>query len=281
MRKVAILAGGVAVNLLLNVTAGLMGRENAYRFTRWGWLLVLLYATYLALTEKHIKRFAKKLRLKFGNSVMLSYVVVALLGASLSIAYWAAINGVYANLFRPPSKSEPDATPPQNTPPAIKTPDSIPPPGMRLRRLEFTIPKAGEQMWAVAMWENTSDGNIVAHGGATVYTIGLSEKETAPITRATEDAFEAYGWSEYQKLNSNDKATELEPHAQVITRHQSDPKNPMTQFEIDEMQKGRARTYVVGGQRWTVNGKAHGCDFCAWTSGNGIAVIGYQHNRCF
>lgn len=279
MRKVQAFILGAALNLLFNITAGLINRDVAIRVTRWGWLYFLLHATYLLISTCPIKSAANNLRHKFGDSVMLSYVVVALVGAALSVAYWGAINDVYSTLFPPKDEQPSQST--SKAPPPPSTHDAIPPPGMRLRRLEFTVPKAGEQIWAVAVWENTSDQNIIAHGGATVYTLGLAENETPPIKRETEGAFEAYGWSEFQKLDSSYKATELEPHAQVITRHQSDPNKPLTQFEIDEMKKGRARTYVVGGQRWTINGEAHGCDFCAWTSGDGIAVIGYQHNRCF
>jgi outer membrane biosynthesis protein TonB len=90
----------VALNLLLNITAGLMGREDAIRLTRWGWLLLLLYATYLLLTEKSVKGAAVRLHTKRGGLGVLSYIVVALLGATLAVIYWAAINRVYARMFR-------------------------------------------------------------------------------------------------------------------------------------------------------------------------------------
>jgi hypothetical protein len=105
MRKVAFLIGGVALNLLLNITAGLMGRADAIRYSRWGWLILALYATYLLLTEKRIKKVVDSLRLKVGERRMLSYIVVGLLGASLAVLYWAVINGVYARMLGAQSRA--------------------------------------------------------------------------------------------------------------------------------------------------------------------------------
>lgn len=99
MRRVAVLLGGVALNLLLNATAGLLGRDDAIRLTRWGWLLLALYATYLLLTEKRISQAVDRVRLKFRKPNMLSYIVVACLGAARAVLYWAAINSVFARTF--------------------------------------------------------------------------------------------------------------------------------------------------------------------------------------
>jgi hypothetical protein len=153
--------------------------------------------------------------------------------------------------------------------------------GLRLLAVQFTIPKVRERVSTLATWENTSDDNIVIHGGAYVYLVILRENNTTPITRANEDEFEAFGWSEYLKADFSDTATELEPHGRIATRHHSPADKPITEFQIDEMHKGRARIYVIEGNRWTINGETHGCDYCAWTSGNGIAVMCHQHNRCF
>lgn len=124
MRKVAILLGGVALNLLLNITAGLLGHADAIRLTRWGWLFLALYATYLLLTERLIKQGVDRLRLKYGGRKMLSYVVVGLLGASLSMLYWATINGVYSKIFPTEGTVVPEKQPLTISPQAISLSES-------------------------------------------------------------------------------------------------------------------------------------------------------------
>jgi hypothetical protein len=110
--------------------------------------------------------------------------------------------------------------------------------------------------------------------------IGLGPGEVLPIRRATEDNFEAYGWNELQSFDAGDNTVEIEPHAQVMRSH-SDPTKPLSEDLINEMRTGGARAYVVGEQRWTVAGEMHGCEFCAWTSGDGRAILCRKHNRCF
>lgn len=133
MRKVKFLLGGVALNLLLNATAGLLGRDDAIRLTRWGWLFLLLYATYLLLTEEAVKQAALRLHKKRGGSGVFSYIVVAFLGATLAVIYWAAINGVYSRMFRaqllPTQPAQPEPTPESHsamTPTPTTTTQSMP-----------------------------------------------------------------------------------------------------------------------------------------------------------
>lgn len=154
-------------------------------------------------------------------------------------------------------------------------------PGLRLLAMEFSIPVVGAPVEAIVSWENTAHRNITAHGHATVYEIGLAENEQLPIRRDTEDAFEEFGWQQQQAGPPRDNATEMEPGSRVITRHTSDPANPLTQEEINEIQAGRARVYVVGEQHWNIDGVEHGCDYCAWTSGDGRANLCHQRNRCY
>jgi hypothetical protein len=99
MRKAGVLILEALLNILLNATANLIGRDVSIRITRWGWLIFLLHATYLFLSSRHVKKVAVKFRSGLEGKVMLSYSVVAVLGAAIAIFYWVTINRVYAKIF--------------------------------------------------------------------------------------------------------------------------------------------------------------------------------------
>jgi hypothetical protein len=100
MRKVLFLLGGVLVSILLNVTANLFDRNDALLYSKWGWFGVLLYGTYLLFTTDRVRGVAERLRPKSKGARVMSYIVAALLAATLGVAYWAGINGVYAKIFQ-------------------------------------------------------------------------------------------------------------------------------------------------------------------------------------
>lgn len=161
------------------------------------------------------------------------------------------------------------------------TTENAPPPGLRVRQIEFSVPRVNERMFAVVSWENTSDNNITTWGGTTVYTIGLDASESLPIRAATEAMFEEFGEREQATAVYDEVRAEHPPGDRFVSRHGSDPKTPLTQFEIDELAAGRARTYVTGVIRWTVDGAEHGCHFCAWTSTGGFGQLCRKGNRCY
>ena len=98
---------GAILNLLFNITAGLINRRVAIRITRWGWLYFLLHASYLLLSMDTVKRNALVLRSHFGDSKLFSYFIVAVIGASLAVLYWAAVNAVYSRIFHSEEQTQP------------------------------------------------------------------------------------------------------------------------------------------------------------------------------
>jgi hypothetical protein len=100
MSKVQAFILGAILNLLFNITAGLISRDLAIRITRWGWLYFLLHATVLLLLVQPVKLKARALTSKLsGGKLVLSYIIVGSVGAIVALAYWAAINEVYGKLF--------------------------------------------------------------------------------------------------------------------------------------------------------------------------------------
>jgi hypothetical protein len=91
---------GAILNILFNATTGLLNRRIAIKITRWGWLYFLLHATYLLLSMEWSKNVAVAFRGQFGSSTTLSYIVVALVGTLISVAYWKGINRIYTGLFK-------------------------------------------------------------------------------------------------------------------------------------------------------------------------------------
>jgi hypothetical protein len=96
MRRITIFIWAAVMNLLFNVTAGLVSREMAIQTSRWGWLLFLLHGTYIVVTSKSVRAFFLKVRAQIYSQSM-SYTIVALIGAMLGIAYWFGINRVICN----------------------------------------------------------------------------------------------------------------------------------------------------------------------------------------
>jgi hypothetical protein len=102
VRKALILVGEAFLALLLNITAGLLQRPQAIAIARWGWLLFLMHATYLLVSGENVTRAAATLRGRFGETKMVSYIVVGLAFAAVGIFYWYGINVAYAHLFSTP-----------------------------------------------------------------------------------------------------------------------------------------------------------------------------------
>lgn len=124
---------GAVLNLLFNVTAGLINRRVAIRITRWGWLYFFLHATYLLFSWGPIERMSINLRFQFGDSGLLSYIVVTFIGASIAVVYWVGINIAYSRMFHPeepivsgPATTHAPTTPPQTT--TTPTPQRTPQP---------------------------------------------------------------------------------------------------------------------------------------------------------
>jgi hypothetical protein len=100
MRKGHVFLLGASLNLLFNVTAGLIDRPLAIRITRWGWLYFLVHLSYLLLSGKQAKERAVRLRSVFGRFKVTSYVVVCAAAALLGLIYWLGINAAYSHLLR-------------------------------------------------------------------------------------------------------------------------------------------------------------------------------------
>lgn len=113
---------GAVLNLLFNATAALISRRVAINITRWGWLYFCLHATYLVLSMHSIKQIMLGFRDRFGSYVFMSYVVVGVLGALISLAYWKGINRIYAKAFSEKSNQttdEAESRPSENSQPRI------------------------------------------------------------------------------------------------------------------------------------------------------------------
>jgi hypothetical protein len=102
---------GAVLNILFNLTTGLISRRIAIKITRWGWLYFLLHATYLLLNMEWVKSIAVTFRGLFGSSEILSYLIVVILGGLVGLAYWKGINRIYAALFKEPTVSSQSAPP--------------------------------------------------------------------------------------------------------------------------------------------------------------------------
>jgi len=102
---------GAALNLLFNITAGLVNRNVAIRITRWGWLYFFLHATYLIASMNPIKPAALFFRARFGASTIVSYIIVAMIGVALSMIYWGAINKAYWKLFQSQETANAESAP--------------------------------------------------------------------------------------------------------------------------------------------------------------------------
>jgi len=99
VRKLQVFIAGAILNLLFNLTAGLIDRQFAMEATRWGWLYFFLHLTFLLLSGRQVKRGAIRLRSFFGGQTVLSYLVVAVICAAVGMVYWAGINAAYGHLF--------------------------------------------------------------------------------------------------------------------------------------------------------------------------------------
>lgn len=154
--------------------------------------------------------------------------------------------------------------------------------GLSVQGIKFSTPTVGERLLVDVLLQNQAPTNIVAHGRATVFVVGLDENEQLPIRAETDEAFEQHGWNELDKYGGPIRETQVEPDALVIDRQGTNPNGPgLTDVEVSELRNGRARAYVVGRQRWTVDGKEHGCDYCAWLGPDGGAQLCRRGNRVF
>jgi len=89
----------VFVGMLLNLTASLFPRETVIAITKWGWFLILIHGTYLALSTSRVARLASAPWLRQGRIRVFSYAVVAIVGAGLAVLYWLSINKIYDKLL--------------------------------------------------------------------------------------------------------------------------------------------------------------------------------------
>lgn len=154
--------------------------------------------------------------------------------------------------------------------------------GLRVQGIKFSTPTVGERLTVDVIFQNQASTNIVANGRASVFVIGLSENEELPLRTATEEAFEQHGWNELDKYRGPIRDAQMEPGAIVADRQGADPNGPgLTEIEVSELKKGRARAYIVGRQRWHINGKEYGCDYCAWLGPDGGARLCRRGNRTF
>jgi hypothetical protein len=99
VRRFGVFTLEILVSLVLNLTASLFNKPQATLLSKWGWLVVLLHATYLLASSKAAKRIAVGVRSQFGDYRMLSFAFIALCSAGLGVLYWAGINTAYSRLF--------------------------------------------------------------------------------------------------------------------------------------------------------------------------------------
>jgi len=122
MRRLKILGAEIALGLLLNLTAALFDKALIVSITRWGWLLVLLHATYIVVSTNRVRKASVRLLSGFGRYAVTSYLLVALVFAGVGIAYWAGINAVYSRLVAAPKAPVEPPPPTQNpVPPPSQT----------------------------------------------------------------------------------------------------------------------------------------------------------------
>jgi hypothetical protein len=129
VRRPSIIIAELAVQLLLNVTAGLIDRAWAIKWTRWGWMAVALHITYLIISSEKGKRCGIRLRAWFGDRVLASYIFVVCSCVLVGIVYWAGINTAYARMFATapqPSKSVEKQPPPRDAA-SVSEPTKNPP----------------------------------------------------------------------------------------------------------------------------------------------------------
>jgi len=148
MRRFGIFSLEILVSLVLNLTASLFNKPQAIILSKWGWLVVLIHATYLLVSTKRVEVHAVRARSLFGRSTVISYVVVALCCASLGMLYWAGINAAYSLLFHDATEGPQAKTRSPEELPSSSV--SIPIPGQPNGRLDVSpIEKLSDLGWTV------------------------------------------------------------------------------------------------------------------------------------
>lgn len=105
--------GVVLFNILINVTANHIPPRIAKPLLKWGWFGSLLYFTGLVMSIEPVQEWLRKI----ASPRWSSYVIVAILGAALAVAYWGIINAAASRVAQQDNvTSEPNQP---TKPPAI------------------------------------------------------------------------------------------------------------------------------------------------------------------
>jgi hypothetical protein len=127
MQTVKSVVGSVGLGLLLNFTAMLFDKPVAAFVTRWGWLLLILYVTWVLLSVGRVRKGAVELRSLFGRHTVFSYAIAAFIFASVGIVYWASINAAYSRLVPEAKPTVPTSSSPQpSAQPSVGEPQAGP-----------------------------------------------------------------------------------------------------------------------------------------------------------
>lgn len=137
---------GIALAVLLNLTANKLPDRWAVPLLRWGWLGVCLYFTGLIMMTEFVQQ---KLRM-VSSPTFLSYVAVAFIGALLAVAYWALINSAAARALLVEEKRP--ATPVEETQKPDVALHFVHPEAPALMIVNSSNAIARDIKWAVALW---------------------------------------------------------------------------------------------------------------------------------